>query len=429
MLKRCFISTVVLFLFCIPCFAETVSVSINRTDDIQSNSTEAIQHIKPITITTKAATIRLTTRRTFGPSTKAAFLQGKIKTQPAAASVINGNLKLVFLGKVHGSRKSRQRLYTLKMPIKNRAGVARLSSVPASVFAHKTCGTEHKAHTTTATASIKEGMSDSMAHVVTIHTYADPEWVDIHGAAANDAILEIINEAEVVYDSQLQIRFRVVGQTLLQTRNPILNPGELLGAFRTETLSESSGADLKHLFTGKDMEGTTIGLAFVGAVCWQPDYAYGISQSYFGGGYLFAHEVGHNFGASHDNTSYGIMYKTILLWGNRTFSQISLNEINSYLSYYGSCLSLEPVPPNLRTSTLTLTRKTRTLKGALKSFRNIPIANTKIVIHINNKIVVRKTNAKGEFTYTIPKAKKRFYTIYATTENDEKESKAIWGFF
>lgn len=418
---------------CLPCFGESVSVSITGLQISPTTSSDLIQHIKPVFVKVKSSTIRLHTRRLFNTTSRSTFLQGQHRKMPVAASIINGELQIVFPGKATGSRHSRQRLYTLRTIAKNGKSISRLSSIPASVLANKTCGSPHTTtndHADVKTVpSIKEGMPVTSTHVVTIHTYADPEWEILYGSKSSDTILQMINEAEAIYERQLQVRFRVVGHTVLRDMTPITTPGGLLGEFRNNTSSQDAEADIKYLFTGKDLQGSTIGIAFVSALCFEPTYAYGLSQSYYGGGFLLAHEIGHIFGAMHDTTSYGIMYPSILLNGTGEFSQTSLTQINQHLMNYGSCLSLEPLPPNLTNSKLTLVRSGRVLRGVITSIRNIPIANVKIAIIINNKKVFVKTNSRGQYTYRIPKAKKRTYLIYATTEKGEAQSDTLWGRF
>jgi len=418
-------------IFCIPASAESVLVSISGSQIKDTTSTDFVEHIKPLVVKVGNTTLRLNTRRLFNIKTNGIFLQGRHKKLPIAASIIGGELRIVFPGKVTGSRKSRQRIYTLRAPAKNGSSVGRLSSIPASVFAHATCGASHaKAHShNTIAPSIAHGMGDTDTLVATIHTYTDSEWLAIYGNTSNDTILQIINEAESIYESQLRLRFRIVGQTLLQNMSAVTTPGNLLGEFKQNQLAQDVNADIKYLFSGKEMDGTTIGIAFVSALCYDPQYAYGLSQPYWGAGYLFAHEIGHIFGAMHDSTSFGLMYPSILLGENRKFSQISLNQINNHIMNYGSCLSLETLPPNLTTAKLRIVRSGRVLRGTLTTSKNIPLPNIKIVLSINNRRVVVKTNNSGDYTYRIPNAKKRAYVIYATTQKQEVQSAVIWGRF
>jgi hypothetical protein len=91
------------------------------------------------------------------------------------------------------------------------------------------------------------------------------------------------------------------------------------------------------LFSGRNFDGSTVGLAYLDATC-QP-WRYGVSQflnqSDFYTSLIVAHELGHNLGADH--TSAGIM--TPAISGETYFNQASRDEIAYYTSRV-SCLSL-----------------------------------------------------------------------------------------
>ncbi len=141
-----------------------------------------------------------------------------------------------------------------------------------------------------------------------IATEADYEYYQLHGENSNDVILSILNEVEGVYNQTFEVVFQVTFQRVFSTPNdPYVDsiPSYVLSGFRThwENNMTDIPRDMAHLFTGKDMDGSAIGIAYVGAVCTTASFAYGVSQNISDFAYsrfvLTAHEIGHNLGGSH----------------------------------------------------------------------------------------------------------------------------------
>jgi hypothetical protein len=186
-------------------------------------------------------------------------------------------------------------------------------------------------------------------------TEADYEFVTAKGGstAANDEILSIMNQVEGVYQAQLGITFSIA-ITAQHTWNTASDPytttdsGALLDEFRNYWNANFTGIgrDLAHMWTGKDLNGSTVGVAWVSAVCQSPTYSYGLSQilnSSPGKFILTAHEIGHNFGASHaDTTAHPDCGNTIMQSSVGTgfaFCQSSIAEITAFVNLNSSCLS------------------------------------------------------------------------------------------
>ncbi|MGQ8365234.1 M12 family metallo-peptidase [Glaciecola sp. 1036] len=132
---------------------------------------------------------------------------------------------------------------------------------------------------------------------IQITLVADTEYV----TSSSDATVEMLGElniADGIFQEQLDITI-VADSVIPLTSNENLtstNPESLLYAF---TGSGIPNPGLRHLFTGKDLDGSTVGIAFVGQLC--NSYSSGLSQRL---GLLtslvFTHELGHNFGSPHD---------------------------------------------------------------------------------------------------------------------------------
>lgn len=93
--------------------------------------------------------------------------------------------------------------------------------------------------------------------------------------------------------------------------------------------------DVASLWSNRNFDGSTIGLAYVGVICNQT-YKYNVLQDISNsGGYqlrvLTTHELGHNFGSSHDAASSGyIMAPSIN--NTSSWSSTSVNSINTHIA-------------------------------------------------------------------------------------------------
>ena len=121
------------------------------------------------------------------------------------------------------------------------------------------------------------------------------------------------------------------------------DPSGLLGQFQSWWNTNQGGIprDVAHLWTGRNMSGSTIGIAYLGVICTQS--AYGADQIRFSGNFnsrvgLFSHELGHNWNAPHcDGTSSCRIMCSGLggcsgLGNPVRFGPNSIETINSYIS-------------------------------------------------------------------------------------------------
>jgi hypothetical protein len=104
---------------------------------------------------------------------------------------------------------------------------------------------------------------------------------------------------------------------------------------------------LAHLMTGKNLDGTTAGIAYVGSAC-EAEHGVSLSERSYGttiSAIVMAHELGHNFGAPHDgeageacSTVAGGYIMSPTISGYANFSSCSVNVISQGLDA-ASCVT------------------------------------------------------------------------------------------
>lgn len=142
---------------------------------------------------------------------------------------------------------------------------------------------------------------------------ADFEFYQRNGSSATATLNDmerVLNGVDVIYIRDCDVTFQITGVVI---RTTIVDPYTssnaqiLLDEFRNQWNAAFVGVrrDIAHLFTGKNMQNGTIGIARLSAICNLP-VAYGLSESRFTSNIiprvgLTAHELGHNFSANHCN--------------------------------------------------------------------------------------------------------------------------------
>ncbi|HYK92409.1 MAG TPA: M12 family metallo-peptidase [Acidobacteriota bacterium] len=188
-----------------------------------------------------------------------------------------------------------------------------------------------------------------------VATEADYEYVTALGGSteANTSIMDVMNQVDGIYRSQLSLSLRVVYQhTWATASDPYSStaPSTMLSEFRTYWGANfgSITYDLAHMWTGKDMDGATVGIAYLGVVCNARSAAYGVSQrlTVAPAKYIVtAHEIGHNFDASHPDQATSpppdctntVMNSSIGTGTN--FCQFSKDEISTHVTQFPTCLT------------------------------------------------------------------------------------------
>ncbi|HYE13987.1 MAG TPA: zinc-dependent metalloprotease family protein [Pyrinomonadaceae bacterium] len=182
---------------------------------------------------------------------------------------------------------------------------------------------------------------------------SDPE---VRNLAINE-IIGIMNQVDGIYNTQLGVRFQIVFQRVWEANNDpytLTAAGSALDEF-TDNYDGSfaPGAppqrDLVHMWTGKDFNGSTIGIAWrPGLGCPDNSDGFGISQRFDIAPQKFvltAHEIGHNLGAQHPNQldvppsdcNLTIMHASITQ--STTFCQYSRRQMEHHSILNAACLT------------------------------------------------------------------------------------------
>lgn len=260
-----------------------------------------------------------------------------------AGSVIDGKFELTFTGT---PRSSGSPLYKIYGTVGSKK--ARVSRIPRGLKIPEACATEEThAHAASDSNPAQKDVGIQSVRVVEVATDADFAFKSAYGSEANAKIAATINGADALYRTYLGLTLQIVRQHVYdsETVYTSTDASSLLTQFRTNTSNSTNlgSADVFHMFTAKDLDGSTIGIAYVGAACYDP-FKYGLTQ-YISAYAIatFTHEVGHNLNAQH--TTEGVMAPSVS-GGTQYFSQVSIGQINSFLdSSNADCLSVSDVDP------------------------------------------------------------------------------------
>jgi len=175
---------------------------------------------------------------------------------------------------------------------------------------------------------------------------------------ARDAILTRLNNVDGIFSSQVGVEIQVksveIAGTLAAGLSATTDANALLEdlAMVRRNNSTLSATALTHLFTGRQLDGDTAGVAYTVALCSQR-YAASLTMAHNSttlDTLITAHEIGHVFGAPHDGTGQcastpqnQYIMTPMLSTSVTSFSQCSLDQINQVIDSY-SCVKPLPAP-------------------------------------------------------------------------------------
>lgn len=167
----------------------------------------------------------------------------------------------------------------------------------------------------------------------------------------------VINRTDEIFTRDTDVTFQltaIIVRTTSADPYTTNNASALLDQFRSHWNNQQSfiQQDLAHLFTGRNLSGSTVGIAFTPGVCSSAGYGLTerVSSSIVAVTGICAHEIGHNFSAQHCNniTDCRLMCASTngCLNDNSQFGAASSSVIANY-AISRSCLLDLPLPVSI----------------------------------------------------------------------------------
>ncbi|MHC4262657.1 MAG: M12 family metallo-peptidase [Planctomycetota bacterium] len=182
---------------------------------------------------------------------------------------------------------------------------------------------------------------------------ADFEYFQDYGSsnATQNQIESVINTMNLQYENDVAITHEIT--TIIIRTSPsdpysTSDPIGLLNQFVNHWNSSQGGIqrDVAHLFTGKNLSGSVIGIAYLNAIC--SSFGYGLVESDCCGSFasktdLSAHELGHNWSADHCSCT-GFTMNSFLTSANKFSPSQTIPQVINYSNSLG-CIDTGPGGP------------------------------------------------------------------------------------
>ena len=225
-----------------------------------------------------------------------------------------------------------------------------------SAFSYKNLLSQARSEQVASASSATDGEQTSAATAarqINLRIVADTRYAASSPNGAEAQVLSQMNIVDGIFQEQLDVQFGITDIEVLNNDANLtsFDASTLLGQFRTFTGNNNPG--LSHLFTGRDINGGTIGIAFISGIC----RSTGVGVTQAGGrgtigALTAAHEFGHNFGSPHDNqggsvcaSTPGTFLMNPSINGSNEFSQCSVTQMLNTLDRVSCLVDVDNTPP------------------------------------------------------------------------------------
>jgi len=178
-----------------------------------------------------------------------------------------------------------------------------------NVLGKHTCGTEDDEHQ--AKPGKFYGPMAAKVWVCDIACDADYDFYRQNGSNVTNTqndVTAVINNVAVIYKKDVSIDYKIT-QIIVRTSRVYNSGGASVAEMRTYWIRNHGSVprDIAHLFTGRSLGGSTIGVAYLSSVC-NTNTGYGVSRSRYTSNMtsrtaLTSHELGHGWSSPHCNNS------------------------------------------------------------------------------------------------------------------------------
>ncbi len=197
---------------------------------------------------------------------------------------------------------------------------------------------------------------------ISVAIVADTHFMRLNSLDPEAAVLGRMNIVDGIFSEQVGVHLKIAQIRLLDDNGLLTatDPRELLRQFSAFVNTPAMGnPGIAHLFTGRGLGAGAAGIAYTGGLC-SPIYGVGLSElrrTGTAGALIVAHEIGHNFGAPHDNSASSIC--------GRTPGRYIMNPAVNGATQFSPC-SLSRMLPRVETAACITPVSTRTANADLR---------------------------------------------------------------
>lgn len=249
---------------------------------------------------------------------------------------------------------------------------------------------------------------------VRVGVVGDYEFVSqfVAPATPEDAIVARMNIVDGIFTSQVGVKVTLATPTLFRTASDPFTktaPSDLLTELQNYRIGSQAqqALGITHLMTGRDLDGSTVGIAYISGLC-SAKFGASLSQSTFNttdSALVAAHEIGHNFGAPHDGESGSACESTPTTYlmapqlnKNNKFSQCSLDQIAPVVAKATCLTAYNPPDASIEVTTPQVPATVGTAlvaSFAVHATGDDASANVNVTVNLPTTITVQSVTANG----------------------------------